>query len=104
VKVPKTVELGDYDIVVTATVGNSGIGVAALLEKNFKFTVNVTTPSFFETTTILKTTTEVTTQPSEGEGQKITGMLVFGKLTNFILLIISIIVLVFVIWFIRFRK
>jgi len=100
VKAPK--ELGEYNIIISAAAGEPGSGISSLLEKKFKFTVDVVTPSFFETTTTEGITT---TQPKVNESisQRITGMVTAGPLTDFILLIISIIVLAFVIWFIRFR-
>lgn len=105
VKVPKTMELKSYDVVITATVGNPSGGVSALLEKKFKFTVDVVSQGLFETTQPETTTEVTTTKPTVGnETQGITGMFVAGRLTDFILLLISIIVLAFVIWFIRFRK
>jgi len=48
VKVPRDMELGSYDVVVTATAGSSSEAVSSLLEKKFKFTVNVTSLTFFE--------------------------------------------------------
>jgi hypothetical protein len=105
VKLPKTLELKSYDIVITATVGNPSSGVSALLEKKFKFTVDVVSQGIFETTQPETTTEVTTTRPTVGnETQGITGMFVAGRLTDLILLLISIIVLAFVIWFIRFRK
>ena len=105
VKVPKTVEPGNYDFVVTATAGTPSGEVSAMLEKKFKFTVNVATSTFFETTTLLETTTELTTAQPAGENtiQRITGMITASPFTDLILLIVSVMTLAFVVWFIRFR-
>ena len=103
VKIPEGMELGEHDIIISATAGEPKTGVSTLLEKKFKFTVDVVHPSFFESTTTIKGIT--TTQPTEGNVlQGVTGMVTSGYLTDFMLLIISIIALAFVIWFVRFRK
>lgn len=101
VKVPRTMEPGSYDVVVTATVGSPSEAVSTFLEKNFKFTVDVTSLTFSES---LSKTGEGLISGISDIGKGITGMFAAAAPTDFILLIISLIILAFVIWFIRFRK
>jgi hypothetical protein len=111
VKVPKSMKLGGYNLVITATSGNPSKMVSSVLEKKFKFTVDVVTPSFFEKTPTIGKTNQpkgnesLSQQPKGNESlsQRITGMFAAAQSTDFILIIISIIILAFVIWFIRFR-
>lgn len=101
VKVPKMMELKNYDVFVKATAGNPSRGISTLLEKTFKFTVEVTSPP-----TLSEGLGETTGRISETIGDissGITGMTAAGPATNLVLLIISVILLAFVIWFIRFR-
>jgi len=100
VKVPRAMEPGTYDMVVTATAGNPSEAVSTFLEKNFKFTVNVTSLAFFES--LVQTGKDITSGITDAF-KGITGMAPAGPATDFTLLIILIIVLAFFVWFIRFR-
>jgi hypothetical protein len=94
--------LGEYDIYVKTIVGSPKLGISTLLERTFKFTVNVTSPPTFSEQ--LSKITGRISETVKDVSNKITGMVTTGPATNLVLLIIVIIVLAFVIWFIRFRK
>jgi len=100
VKVPRDIELGSYDVVVTATAGSPSEAVSSLLEKKFKFTVNVTSLTLFES--LVQTGKDITSGIKDitsgiiNAGKGITGMATevyvnFGAVFS-ILLVIGILV------------
>lgn len=102
VKVPKTIEPGSYNVVVTATAGSPSEVVSTLLEKKFKFTVNVTSLTFSEN---LSKTTEKLTSGLSDVGKKITGMFAAADIDPRIALLTSVVIGIFVVsWVVYKRK
>ncbi len=93
--------LGEYDVYIKATAGSPGAGVTTLLERTFKLTVNVTSPPTFSEK--LSEITGGVTETTKDITSRITGMIPAGSTTDLTLLIISIIILAFILWLIRFR-
>lgn len=99
VKIPRTMELGSYDVEVTATVGNPSETVSTLLEKKFKFTVNVTSLTFFESLT--QTAKDLIPEMSDVE-KGITGMFTTANMDLRIVFVILTVMGIFVVvWIIR---
>jgi len=101
IKPSNSADLGEHDVHIKAVAKSPETGITPLLEKTFKFTVNVTGPPSLSER--FRKITSGVTETVKDVSSKITGMVSAGPVTNWILLIISIIVLVLIVWFIRFR-
>ena len=102
VKPSNSAGLGEYEVYVKAVVKSPEVGIITpQLEKTFKFTVNVTSPLTFSER--LSKTIGGLAETVKDIPSRITGMVPAETATNWILLIISIIIIAFFIWFKRFR-
>jgi hypothetical protein len=101
IKPSDNADLGRHDIYVGAIAGSPREGVSTFLEKTLKFSVNVTSPP-----TIFERLGEITgriAEATEDVTSRITGMAPAGSVIDLTLLVVSVIVLAFVVWFTRFR-
>ncbi len=101
VKVPKTIEPGNYDLIVTATAGNPSEVVSTLLEKKFKFTVNVTSLTFSERLTQLGR--QLASELND-IGKGITGMFAAADIDTRVALLASVVIGIFVVSFVVYKR
>jgi len=100
VKVPDDTEEGEYEVLIDAVAGESITGISTLLEKTFKFSVNVTSLTFFER---LSKVPEKLISGISDIGKGITGMFTTPADSRIVLIILIIIGISVVFWIIYKR-